>query len=326
MYNILFSIPVHESPETIIDQIINYITFNNNCAIVLHFSHSFTYEGSIYNEETFKQILAKFKQVLINPNHLRTGYADIIQAHISNFLFAENIIEFNYFSIGASNDLFIKSGLENLISLYDAGLNEINVIEDSNWMWRKQCLEDKDLLVMLNRYGANQSNIVRCQIEGCFYKKEIFKKIANEISETYFYEKYDFKGKDKNKIYPREEVYFSSLIRLLYPHINIFPSCYAYVAFEIRKSHIPKISSICRYAKDTSYIYNVKRITRKLNDPFRAFIRKDIGKYYEREKAIIKNTRKCNYLILYMWNLGIIINNSKIAYFIRKKIRKILKF
>ena len=32
MYNILFSIPVHESPETIIDQIINYITFNNNCA------------------------------------------------------------------------------------------------------------------------------------------------------------------------------------------------------------------------------------------------------------------------------------------------------
>ena len=326
MYKIVFSVPVHESPESIIDQIINYSEFNRDCAVILHISGMFSYKNSRYTKETFEEELKRFPNVYINPNHLRTGYADIIQAHISNFHYAESIIDFEYFSIGASNDLFVKKGLYDLMKNYDAGYNRKHTIKNVDWVWHEACFHDRPLEEMVRRYGGDMSSVLICQIEGCFYKKWIFERIADIIQEHYNFKEYDFRNRDKKKTFPREEVYFSTLTELVFPEAEVLYANYAFVAFDIRVSHIPKLSDIKKYSEDGSNIFNVKRINRTLNDPFRAYIRDNIGKYYRKEKEIVEDVKRCNYLHLYLWNTGIFLNNCRLANTLRHIVRKLLGF
>lgn len=76
-YSIVFSIPVHEKFEVIVDQIININHFNPNCAIVLHLSKKFDYTGTAMSEEQFRQIVNSFENVFINENRLDTVYFNI---------------------------------------------------------------------------------------------------------------------------------------------------------------------------------------------------------------------------------------------------------
>lgn len=326
MYNIVFSIPIHESPESILDQIINYNRFNENCAIVFHMSASFSYKYSQYNATSFFDTLSKFKNVFINPEHLRTGYADIIQTHISNFFYIQKIIEFEYFSIGASNDLFVKSGLYNRITGYDAGYTTKFTVVDKQWVWYKSCFEDSVLHEFLKEYNKDESSVVISQIEGCFYRREIFDSIAKKIMQHYDYQIYDFKGRDKEKTFPREEVYFSTLAKIMFPNIKVLKKSYSYVAFDIRISHIPRIKSVVKYSRDDSEIYNVKRINRVNSDPLRAYIREKIGEYYKQERELIGDVKKCNYFLLYVRDIYSGVNSSKFMFAVRRIIRKILRF
>lgn len=52
-YKILFSIPVHEKLEVVLDQIANIFTLNKDCGIVLHFSPVFDYANSAIDKDTF---------------------------------------------------------------------------------------------------------------------------------------------------------------------------------------------------------------------------------------------------------------------------------
>ncbi len=325
MYKIVFSIPVHESPESVIDQIVNYNTFNDNCAIVLHMSKTFSYKDSSYTEDSFMSALDSFGNVFINPNHLRTGYADIIQTHMSNFQHACNVTDFEYFSIGASNDLFVRKGLYEFISDYDAGFSRKHKYTDKEWMWNPQLTTDHVIDSLLEKYQTIPANVIICQIEGCFYKKDLFSKIIDDINEFYDFEDYDFKGKDRDKVYPREEVYFSTVAEIMSKSYKIYYDSYAYVAFEIRISHIPLVSSIRKYAAKDSHIFNVKRFNRKLNDPFRAYVRDNIGHYYDQVRQYNPGTKKCNYIHLYAWNACVYLNNTAIAYTMRRAGRKILR-
>ncbi|MBR1858812.1 MAG: hypothetical protein IJ797_04885, partial [Selenomonadaceae bacterium] len=109
MINIMISIPVHEKTEVVIDQIVNYKHFCPNCGIVLHISKSFDYENSFHTEREFHSILGMFENVFINPHHLDTSYADIVHTHVSNFDYISQLIDFEYFALGSSNDLFVRS-------------------------------------------------------------------------------------------------------------------------------------------------------------------------------------------------------------------------
>ena len=107
-YNIVFSIPIHEKLEVVIDQIINFFYFNQNCAIVFHISQGFNYKQSGLSLEEFKERIAQIGNVYINPESVRTGRDDIIQAHLSNFKFVYSFLEFDFFSLCASNELLLK--------------------------------------------------------------------------------------------------------------------------------------------------------------------------------------------------------------------------
>lgn len=56
MYNLMFSIPIHEKLECVIDQILNIRSLNPNSAIVLHISENFNYHNSLISREKFERI------------------------------------------------------------------------------------------------------------------------------------------------------------------------------------------------------------------------------------------------------------------------------
>lgn len=59
-YKILFSNPVHEKLEVVLDQIANIFTLNDDCGIVLHFSPVFDYSHSAIDKNTFIKKIEDF--------------------------------------------------------------------------------------------------------------------------------------------------------------------------------------------------------------------------------------------------------------------------
>ena len=59
-YNLLFSIPIHERLEVVIDQILNYKCCNPDCAIVFHFSQGYKDSSSFLTKERFRQITERW--------------------------------------------------------------------------------------------------------------------------------------------------------------------------------------------------------------------------------------------------------------------------
>jgi len=193
---IVVSIPVHEKPEVINNQIENFKKYIENVIIVLHVSKGFFLHYSL------KEI-DQTDNVYINPTNLDTKWADIINTHISNFHYISSLIDFDYFVLHASNDMYIRPGFDKYISRYEAGFNRRKVIKkNSHWWTGNMALEDYQLKAMMDSCG--QSMIIASQVESSFYKKELMKAIVSIIEAHY-------DDNSKTDIYPREEVYFSTI-------------------------------------------------------------------------------------------------------------------
>lgn len=206
-YEIAISIPVHEKPEIIMDQIYNINKFVENAAIILHISKDFL--------ENFKKAQINLPQnVYIDDKNIRTGWGDIYLAHILNFEFAKKIIDFRYFILHASNDMYIKKGINRYIEKFDAGYNiRKTSSEKSLWWPSHEAKKDPFLLKMLSK--INSKHIIGSQVEGSFYKKEIFEEICKIILDT------GKSGFINFRNYPKEEIYFSSLAKGLFPEAII---------------------------------------------------------------------------------------------------------
>lgn len=195
---IVVSIPVHEKTEVINDQIKNIKKYIKNPIIVLHISRSF------YKSHKESEIKAG-DDVYINPIHLQTKWGGIYQTHVSNFKYIKNKLAFDYFLLQASNDAFVKNGIENYISQYDAGINyRILWQHDSRW-WPCSCAnDDMALKKIMNSIGVTR--IIASQIEGSFYKKGVFDYIVNVLDRVISEEDIE-----NFNFYGREEVYFSTI-------------------------------------------------------------------------------------------------------------------
>lgn len=195
---ILISIPVHEKPDVINDLIVNIKKYVKNSVIVLHISKGF-YDN--YKEEDILQDA----NVLINPEHLQTSWGNIYQTHISNFIYADQIVDFDYILLQASNDMFIIGGIEEYIKKFDAGFNRRVIWQDGSLWWPAACaFNDNALKKVMNYIGITR--IVASQVEGSFYKREIFRYISKVLTSIIT------KDDEKNfNFYSREEVYFSTI-------------------------------------------------------------------------------------------------------------------
>lgn len=195
---IVISIPVHEKPDVINNQIKNIKKYVKKPIIVLHISSSFYKK---YNDSEIE----KFDDVYINTTHLDTKWGGIYQTHVSNFKYIKDRVSFDYFLMQASNDAFVKKGIENYIYKYDAGVNcRILWQHDSRW-WPCACANDDVALKKIMDF-IGVTRIIASQVEGSFYKKEIFNYITNIIDRCITQE-----DVENFNFYGREEVYFSTI-------------------------------------------------------------------------------------------------------------------
>lgn len=195
-YKVVVSIPIHENLEVAIDQIRNLKKYILGVGIIVHISEK--YNAQIKHCEKMEQI----EDVYINKRHINTDEKGIIYAHISNYYFARQYSEFDYFIMHASNDMYIKRGIIDYLDSYEAGFNIHIITCKSQWGPGNYALKDRQLSFILNKY--NITSIVGTQIEGSFYRAELFHKIVKIIEESLTYE-------DTLLKYPREEIYFSTI-------------------------------------------------------------------------------------------------------------------
>jgi len=175
--DLLFSIPIHEKQDIINNQIENILNYNPNSNIILHVNKSF---------KSFNNGLTSYNNVYVNSVSLNYEYAKgLLLIHINNFLEAIKLnIDFKYFIILSSNEMFIKYGLIHYIEKYKNGLQIVEFDKNIDWHnFHKNIEKDNIIINMINELNLN--TIYGGQTEGQFYEKHIFQKIS-DIYFTYF--------------------------------------------------------------------------------------------------------------------------------------------
>ena len=275
---ILVSIPVHEKPDVINDLILNIRKYVKNPVIVLHISDSFY---SQYNEND----IIHDDDVLINPEHLITSWGNIYTTHISNFRYAKKSVEFDYILLQASNDMFVRNGIEEYIAKYDAGFNRRIIWQDGSLWWPAACaVQDIALKKIMDYCGVTR--IVASQVEGSFYKKEVFEYIVNVLE--YVITKDDIL---KFNFYSREEVYYSTIASKIVDYEKCgYPTTY---------------SEVQRFDK---WIFAIRRVFYRTNNVF--------FKYFIPERILNKTITLINNVLF----------KSRIYKISKRDIQNVIKF
>jgi hypothetical protein len=308
---IVFSLPVHENADVVIDQIRNFQFFAPDSLILLHVSNEFCGWGK-YSIKDFE----KMDNVIVNPARMSTSYGTgvIVKLHVSNFEEAQKHCKFDFFNLHSSNDMFIKHGLESYLKTSESGFFPLKVPYGTRWVHGKEAFRDKTLRKIMKQQKIQA--VLGSQIEGTFYSTNLFEKIAGVLKEnmdkifspntsadckkslTKYHNStlkkvnskllyYLFKNSllEENRCYAKEEVYFPT-IAAKYAQTVVPP--YTYINWPtnlaISKEDIDDIRQNSREffsrpgisaSENHKYreIFSVKRIARVYDDPLREYIR-----------------------------------------------------
>lgn len=299
---LLFSLPVHEQPDVVLNQIQNFKFYNPESIIVLHVS-------AWMPEVDYRQLrnhVGPLDDVYINDKRLWSGHADGTQLkmHVINILYARKLgLHYDFICFHASNDMFVRSNLKSFISeMCGSAANQLKSY--SEWPFTKACLNDKKLQELMGR--NNLSLFHMQQIEGSFYKRRIIETIVDRILEAGLDEITGLYSHGMKRLstrfvnwtnqiinkkvitfckqrmtllpewlelgygfYPKEEAYFPTLSQDL---IHRKGSPYCYINWEaelvITKEDIDNIRS----NKWEKNYFAIKRVDRKIDDPLRQYI------------------------------------------------------
>lgn len=172
--SLLFSIPVHEKYDIINNQVENILNNNPNSKIIIHANKSFS---------DFNENYINYKNVYINPNRIEYKYGcGLLKIHTDNFYEAIKMnINFDYFILLSSNEMFIKKGC---IDYIKKNKNGIQLIEyDESIIWHnfgkryQDLINDENVVNLLNY--LNLKKLIGGQSEGQFFEKLVYENIAN---------------------------------------------------------------------------------------------------------------------------------------------------
>lgn len=177
---LLFSIPVHEKPEVIRNQIDNFLFFNPSSVIILHLSKQMS-ESDV---ENLKYFIKDLNSVFVNSERFFSGWGDgsLIKIHLSNFEFAINSnIEFTHCCLHASNDMFVRRGLDLWVDGFDAGFDMINQGR-KNPVYQQIDHFSRDLSSRILSKKYKIQKVLGSQIEGSFYSRELILKLLERVN------------------------------------------------------------------------------------------------------------------------------------------------
>ena len=192
------SIPVHERIEVIVNQLQNFKRFLPRAMVVLHVS-----QGATFKKMDLYQALNenKIDSALINPNSVQTSWGGIILAHFENIEFIKSLGNASHIIFHSSNDMLVRDGLDDYLSIRDNIFNHRVIQPNSYWWVGNEAFVDATLSKILSPYGSGLK--VASQIEGSMYQAELLYDIVKH------YKNSDVFASQRH--YPREEVFLSSL-------------------------------------------------------------------------------------------------------------------
>jgi len=124
MKKIVISMPVHQSPLCIEDQIKNIRKFVPNSLVVLHVSGS-----SPGLHEQIMLFAPRYKDFLfLNPTRFNTydpneaaQVTGLSTVHASNIRYMASVTQFDVVAFETSNDMFVRKGIEHTFAAFDCG-------------------------------------------------------------------------------------------------------------------------------------------------------------------------------------------------------------
>lgn len=261
MYDIIYSLIIHESIESYRDMIKNIFYFNKhlNIYVVVH-----------CNEFMYNQVKNdKLYNVLINPSFWSKRYLtyDILHAHIENYLYAGLCgIKSRYVINLTSNCMFHKylfiEDIEKQIINADIYTPSSYFIEPNRklWVWDKIMNNTKIIDLFLKN---NINEIVVNFHEGIIYETYTLNKCINFINEN-----------NIRDLIVDDCQFEEFLIQTLYVNIKKqYYGCICRLFYEL-KDYVPSIIDI----KQTSQPI-IKRVDRIYDNPIRVWLRQITNNY-----------------------------------------------
>lgn len=180
-YKICFSIPCHEQPKCVISMCKNINHLAPNSAVVLHANKN---SGKEFYNELIK-ISQEFDNVFINDNQVAVEWGNgmLLNAFLSNYKFAKNNIDFEYYWLDTSNSLVVNPYIENVVDNYDYGIGLFEQTPSTDWCWTPFIINDSQLIKLANKCNNNNPLLFGGPIEGAFFKKDLFDQIFLYLEE-----------------------------------------------------------------------------------------------------------------------------------------------
>lgn len=270
---IAISITAHESTASLIDFIKNSAYFVEYPIFIIHINKN---SQSMYEE--FKSKIKELEKILntnilLSEERFDTSKESFMldRAHNSNLnTLKESKIDYDYFMLQASNCLFIKKGIEEIISKYDIGISQHKI----NEFWQNRVVSHKSLDKFIKiHFGLNtdmrELNIKGCH-EGIFLKKDLVEQIfyiVNNIYNLCILEN-DFPS------YPTEEIWFQVANLILQKNNKNIKQFDTITYLPWNRNLNWTIDQVQDAMGDIPYHkFAIKRIERNYNDSIREFIR-----------------------------------------------------
>ncbi len=284
------SIPVHQRPDVVLDQIENIRAFlPADTLIVLHCSQT------LAAPEQLARIMPE--GVYVNDVSLPTSWGDTNQAHNSNFHFIDAREDFDAILLHASNDLYVRSGVEQRVAQADAGMHLNRVVPEQRSQSHTQDVGVAAAHEPLQRLG--HGTVYHSQPEGMFFERSLFRRMVRDIEATmgtgpaHFTSNDAFWGPEHYNHSTAASVLTTSIVPpILYSEVQgtaeTRPMSQSVVMairegrFAERPYRDPNDSPLAVpgvdvgppfWLYDFDHLYAVKRVPRDYEHPLRAFIR-----------------------------------------------------
>lgn len=167
--HILFSLLAHENNDIIRLTIASIQKNVKNCSIVIHKSMQFT---------DFDETIRDLPNVYVNTISYTTNHGDShFGLHCQNYLFAcSNKIDFTHFCVSHTSEMFVKPGVEELISKSPYSLWYTRETMPRNMQWHPMLYANKS--GVFDSLVPDRSWYLGSLIEGTWVTKEIMDKIV----------------------------------------------------------------------------------------------------------------------------------------------------
>ncbi len=255
---IAFCLPVHERNDVICNVIENIQKFVKDPLIIIHVNKFWDgFDNSIPE---------KYENVYVNPDRVfGVKFESQLPLIISNFEFAKQF-GFDYYCIFHTNEMFIKSGLENYISDNEMSHHHFPNVKHQNTV---NVLNNTNLLDLVP-----VNHIFNNHVEGNFFKKELFQTVIDYIK-TEMPNMINFKGAVEETLIPTLAYHFTDKNKVVLPYLRSFYHENLQVNEDVIKTCLQDklmIKSYYDIPMFTNMLFSVKPINRDINDPVRNFI------------------------------------------------------